>query len=202
MTFDLLFALGAAVVLGLRHATDPDHLVAVTTLTATEGGGHRAATALGAWWGLGHAITLGAVGLPLIALESTLPVWLEGGAERLVGVVIAVLALRVLLRWVRRDPDPPRIRSTRDAFGIGVLHGLAGTGAVVLVLIAALPTQWGAAAALALFAPMTAVSMAALSGAFAWAMTRPAVAPIYRVAVIPALGAFGLMFGVWYAAIA
>jgi hypothetical protein len=83
--------------------------------------------------------------------------------------------------------------------GIGVLHGLAGTGAVVVILIAALPTQLQAAAALAVFAPMTIVSMAGLSGAFAWMLARPA-APL-RVA-IPALGVFGCLFGLWYAGIA
>ena len=93
------------------------------------------------------------------------------------------------------------MRSPRQAFGIGVLHGLAGTGAVVVVLIAALPTQLEAAAALAVFAPMTIVSMAGLTGAFAWVLTRPVVAPVYRAIVIPALGAFGLLFGLWYAGI-
>ena len=55
----LAVALGIAFVLGLRHASDPDHLVAVTSLVTTEGGGGtRGATRLGAWWGLGHATTL------------------------------------------------------------------------------------------------------------------------------------------------
>ncbi len=53
----LLVALGIAFVLGLRHASDPDHLVAVTSLVAADDGGTRSATRLGAWWGLGHAAT-------------------------------------------------------------------------------------------------------------------------------------------------
>jgi hypothetical protein len=79
-----------------------------------------------------------------------------------------------------------------------MLHGLAGTGAVVLLLIAALPTQFEAVAALAVFAPMSIVSMAALTGAFAWLLTRPLVEPVYRAVLIPALGLFGLAFGAWY----
>jgi high-affinity nickel permease len=226
----LLVALGLAFVLGLRHASDPDHLVAVTSLVAAEDGDHRKAIRLGAWWGLGHAIVLLAVGLPLIALKSDLPAWLEGAAEKAVGVVIILLAGRVTLKWLRgdyrvgkhahgadadveagvhrhvhqgdhHDHHHVRVRSPRQAFGIGVLHGLAGTGAVVVVLIAALPTQLEAAAALAVFAPMTIVSMAGLTGAFAWILTRPIVAPLYRAIVIPALGAFGLLFGLWYAGI-
>ena len=91
-----------------------------------------------------------------------------------------------------------QVRSPQQAFGIGLLHGLAGTGAVVLLLIAALPTQLEAAAALAVFAPMSILSMAALTGAFAWLLTRPVVEPFYRRVLIPALGVFGVMFGLWY----
>ena len=94
------------------------------------------------------------------------------------------------------------MRSPQQAFGIGLLHGLAGTGAVVVLLIAALPTQLEAAAALAVFAPMSIVSMAGLTGCFAWLLTRPLIEPVYRAVLIPALGLFGLLFGLWYAGIA
>ena len=69
----LLVALGIAFVLGLRHASDPDHLVAVTSLVAAEDGDARSAMRLGAWWGAGHGLVLLAVGVPLIALKSELP---------------------------------------------------------------------------------------------------------------------------------
>ena len=220
----LLVALSIAFVLGLRHASDPDHLVAVTSLLAADQGDVRGATKLGAWWGLGHAATLLAVGLPLIAFKSQLPAWLEQGAEKGVGLVILVLAARVIVKWVRGDyrAGPHRhaqhdhrhlhqgegsghhhrhLRTPRQAFGIGMLHGLAGTGAVVVLLIAALPGRLEAAAALAVFAPMSIVSMALCTSAFAWVLTRPVVAPLYRTVLVPALGAFGLFFGLWYAGI-
>lgn len=217
-------ALGIALVLGLRHASDPDHLVAVTSLVAADGGDTRAATRLGAWWGIGHGLTLLVIGLPLIFFKSRLPAWLESGAEKAVGAVILLLAARVILKWVRGDyragahahsaHDRARhlrrgsgehrhrhVRSPRQAFGIGMLHGLAGTGAVVLLLIAALPTQLEAAAALAVFAPMSVASMALLTGMFAWVLTRPIVEPVYRTVLIPSLGVFALMFGAWYTGI-
>jgi high-affinity nickel permease len=223
----LLVALGVAFVLGLRHASDPDHLVAVTSLVASEQGDTRAAARLGAWWGVGHALTLVVIGLPLIAFKSELPGWLERAAETAVGIVILLLALRVLVRWSRGDfraghhehgPTGSlqrhrhlrrgggehahiHVRSPQQAFGIGLLHGLAGTGAVVLLLIAALPTRVEAAAALAVFAPMSILSMAVMTTGFAWVLTRPIVEPVYRTVLIPALGAFGLMFGLWYAGI-
>jgi hypothetical protein len=79
-----------------------------------------------------------------------------------------------------------------------MLHGLAGTGAVVLLLIAALPGQLEAAAALAVFAPVSMLSMAVCTSIFAWVLTRPVVEPIYRTVLIPALGVFALTFGSWY----
>ena len=75
----LLVALGLALVLGLRHASDPDHLVAVTSLMASDDADSRKAVRLGAWWGLGHATMLLVIGLPLIAFKSELPAWLESG---------------------------------------------------------------------------------------------------------------------------
>jgi ABC-type nickel/cobalt efflux system permease component RcnA len=227
----LLVALGLALALGLRHASDPDHLVAVTSLVAADGAGSRRAVRLGAWWGVGHAATLVLVGVPLIALKSELPAWLETGAERAVGVVIIALAARVMWKWAHGDYSAGRHRhvdagdvasgtahrhlrrgrdgehrhadprTPRQAFGIGLLHGLAGTGAVVVLLIAALPTRLEAAAALAVFAPMSIASMAALTGAFAWILTRPLIEPVYRRVLIPVLGLFGLSFGLWYAGI-
>jgi high-affinity nickel permease len=226
----LLVALGIALVLGLRHASDPDHLVAVTSLVAADRGDTRGAARLGAWWGTGHAAMLILIGLPLIFFKSALPAWLENAAEKAVGVVIVLLALRVIAKWIRGDyrstahahveeqetdvaherrfrhlrrgtgsaHQHKPVRTPRQAFGIGVLHGLAGTGAVVVLLIAALPSQLEAAAALALFAPMTVVSMVGCTSAFAWVLTRPVIEPIYRKVLIPALGLFALMFGTWY----
>ena len=194
----LLVALGVAFLLGLRHASDPDHLVAVTSLVAAEQGDVRAATRLGAWWGVGHAATLLALGLPLIALKEELPAWLERGAEAGVGLVILLLGVRLIGTWVR-PAGVARARSPRRAFGIGLLHGLAGTGAVVVLLIAAMPGRLEAAAALTVFAPMSMASMALCTSAFAWALTRPVIEPLFRTVLVPALGLFGLAFGLWYA---
>jgi hypothetical protein len=220
-------------VLGLRHASDPDHLVAVSSLVAADGGDARGAARLGAWWGLGHAAALLALGIPLIAFKSELPAWLESGAEKAIGLVIILLAARVIWKWVRGDfragrhshalapggreaatsggahrhlhhgvaGDHPHrtVRTPAQAMGIGVLHGLAGTGAVVVLLLAALPSQLEASLALAVFAPMSIVSMALCTTAFAWLLTRRVVAPLYRTVLIPAFGLFGMTFGLWYA---
>jgi ABC-type nickel/cobalt efflux system permease component RcnA len=97
-----LMAFVVALLLGLRHATDPDHLTAVSTLfLSRERGGPRRATLLGLWWGLGHALTLIAFGVPVILFRRYLPEAVQRGAETAIGLVIAGLAVRLLLRWRR-----------------------------------------------------------------------------------------------------
>jgi hypothetical protein len=68
----------------------------------------------------------------------------------------------------------------------------------VLLLIAALPSKLEASLALAVFAPMSVVSMALCTSGFAWTLSRPAIMPVYHAIVMPALGATGLLFGLWY----
>jgi len=97
-----LMALAVALLLGLRHATDPDHLTAVSTLIlSNERDGARRAGALGLAWGLGHATTLLAFGLPVVLFRKYLPETLIQGAEVAIGLVIVLLALRLLLRWAQ-----------------------------------------------------------------------------------------------------
>src|SRR5436309_9935846 len=94
----LLLVVGVALLLGLRHATDPDHLAAVTTLAATDG---RAAARLGLAWGAGHGSSLFAFGLPIVLYRAYLPEAAQQGAETAVGVMIVGLAVSLLVRWRR-----------------------------------------------------------------------------------------------------
>jgi ABC-type nickel/cobalt efflux system permease component RcnA len=211
-TLALVVVVAAA--LGLRHATDPDHLAAVTTLAA--GGRDRAARAaarLGAAWGLGHATSLFAFGLPIVVFKAYLPEPVQKAAETSVGVMIALLALWLLVRWRRglfhlhHDHGSAhahgqrrrlRTRSPLQAFGIGLVHGMGGSAGVGVLLLASIHNPVLAVGALALFAVCTAVSMAALSTA--WGLTL-ATAPMRRslAHLAPVLGTTSLAFGVWYA---
>jgi high-affinity nickel permease len=91
-----------ALLLGLRHATDPDHLTAVSTLVLSEErGGARQAGILGFAWGLGHATTIFAFGLPIVLFRAYLPDPIQRAAEVVIGLVIVALAVRLLIRWRR-----------------------------------------------------------------------------------------------------
>jgi high-affinity nickel permease len=197
--------LAVAVLLGLRHATDPDHLAAVTTLVAS--GRERAARRageLGLAWGLGHATTLFVFGLPVILLHAFLPALVQQGAETAVGLVIIYLAVRLLRRWVRGElrfhahPDAHGPRTRKAAFSIGLVHGMGGSAGVAVLLLASVHSKPLAIVSLVLLAVFTAVSMSLLSSGFGSVLVSPPVRAAFGV-VAPALGAASLTFGVWYA---
>lgn len=97
----LALVLLVALLLGLRHATDPDHLTAVSTLVLSRRHGTRRAALLGLAWGGGHALTLLAVGLPFVFAGRLLPDSVQSAAEVAIGAVIMLLAIRLLVRWRR-----------------------------------------------------------------------------------------------------
>lgn len=184
-----------AVLLGLRHATDPDHLTAVTTLVAGDAPDPRSARRLGLVWGAGHATSLFLFGVPIVLYRAYLPAALQHAAEFAVGLLIAGLAIRLLVRRHRHDRRPAR--TPAGAYGIGLLHGMGGSAGVGVLLLADIPDRAEALAALALFAAFTAVSMAIASTTFGYALSRDAV--VRRVAPMAlALGCASLAFGVWY----
>jgi ABC-type nickel/cobalt efflux system permease component RcnA len=95
-------ALMVAVLLGLRHATDPDHLTAVSALVlGDQRSGMRRAGVLGLAWGVGHAATLVVFGLPVVLFRQHLPGPVLQLAEAAIGIVIMALAVRLLVRWRR-----------------------------------------------------------------------------------------------------
>ncbi len=197
----LFVVIAVAVVLGLRHASDPDHLAAVTTLVSNGRGG---ATRLGLTWGLGHATALILLGVPIVLWKAYLPPRVEQSAEVTIGLVIIALALWLLVRWRRgafaHDHThlrvPPR-RTPWQAFAIGLVHGVGGSGGVGVLLLATIHSHMVALIALVLFAAFTAISMALLSTGFGMTLTRPGVQRSFA-RIAPALGLASLGFGLWY----
>ena len=220
----LLLVAVVAVLLGLRHATDPDHVAAVTTLVASSRErATRTAARLGLAWGLGHATTLFVFGLPIVFFRAALPDGVQRLAEAAVGVLIVCLALRLLLRWRRGSfhvhahehgdsshrhlheharshghEHPHRGRTALAAFAIGLVHGMAGSAGVGILLIAGIGSSGLAVLALGLLAAGTAVSMTMLTTGFGRALVSRPVRSAYA-ALAPALGAASLAFGIWYA---
>lgn len=174
--------------MGLRHATDADHVVAVTTLVVRQRR-PKAALTMGALWGLGHSLTIISAGAAIIAFKLTIPERTAHMLEFLVGAMLAalgalnLLGFRVGRRHEHRDDHhhhehledlqwaPGGAQAVR-ALVVGVVHGLAGSAELSLLVLAAIPATAGAAAAMAylgIFCVGTLVGMAVLSSLFGWA---------------------------------
>ena len=223
----IMLVLVVSLALGLRHATDPDHLAAVTTLIASEEEREQVkkASFMGLLWGLGHGTTLVLIGLPLVLVGRFLPEVVVQAAEVAIGLIIVLLAARLLIRWRQglfhahthvHDGDAHRhvhshaegplhehthtrpLRTPLSSYGIGLVHGIGGSGGLTLLLLSTISDKVEAAGALVLFASGTAVSMALLSTAFGLAIAGGPIARNFgRVA--PALGVLSMAFGGWYA---
>jgi cytochrome c biogenesis protein CcdA len=216
-----------SLLLGLRHASDPDHLAAVSTLIASED--HQKTTKaglMGLLWGMGHATTLVLLGLPLVLAGIVMPEPIQQVAETLIGLIIVFLAARLLLRWQRglyhahihshnggvshrhvhshghsksheHAHDVLR-RTPFSAYGVGLVHGIGGSGGLTLLLLSTISDRAEATVALLLFAAGTALSMALLSTAFGLAIAGGPISRNFE-RVAPVLGVLSMAFGTWYA---
>ena len=164
--------------LGVRHAADPDHVVAVGAIVSRQRSLWRALS-VGALWGLGHTATIITVGGAIIVFKLVVPPRLGLALEFAVGMVLVALGIANL---VRREREAPSGASGMRALGIGVLHGLAGSAAVALLVLATIPDPRWAVAYLAIFGSGTMVGMVAMTAAVA-------MPSLYATARVPRFGA-------------
>ncbi len=209
-------------VLGMRHATDPDHVIAVTTILSRE---HRlaAATRVGVVWGLGHTITVLIVGAAIIVFKIAIPARLGLAMEFAVAIVLILLGVSAAASLVRTAttrmrtgsprPDellvhahththdgaihshphvhvgdhqddndaihrdhrmPPDVlppfaarRPLLRSFAVGLVHGLAGSAAIALLVLTAIPNPLWATLYLMIFCVGTVIGMGLITTAIA-----------------------------------
>jgi hypothetical protein len=151
--------------LGMRHATDPDHVVAVTTIVSQQRSLWRAART-GVLWGIGHTTTIILVGGAIILLKvqlSAIPARVGLSLEFAVAVMLVVLGLLTLAGGERRVAD-----STARPLTVGFVHGLAGSAAVTtLPQVALIPNPLWALAYLGVFGLGTIVGMLLITASIA-----------------------------------
>ena len=218
--FDLLVSSGLGSLVGMRHALEPDHLDAMTTLVSRERSGVRAAL-LGACWGLGHTLALLIVGVLLIVLQAEMPSAAADIFELLVGVMLVALGIRAILQAVHQGSEGPmRVHRhgwlvhshpgvpahvhigtwtlARRPLLVGAVHGLAGSGALTALVLTTLPTTASRLAYITLFGLGSTIGMAALSGMLGWPMARLTTHHIMGRAVTLAVGFVSTVLGVMW----
>lgn len=170
-----LTALALGFLLGMRHATDADHVVAVATIVARE---QRVLAALrvGTLWGIGHTATILLVGGAIVLFGLVIPPELGLSLELSVAVMLVLLGVLNLL-WAAREPassaEPgassvslpgrPRLQPLL----VGSVHGLAGSAAIALLVLATLRDTAFALIYLAVFGLGSVLGMALLTSALA-----------------------------------
>ncbi len=184
----MLLLLLTAFVLGAAHAVAPDHLAAVGVFVS-KSRSTREAFAHGARWGVGHALTLTMAGFAVLFVSAEWPELLSLRAEWLVGVVLVVLGARSCWRAWRWDTAlrPQDVVHTHadgtvhthaegkphrhPLIGIGMLHGLAGSGAMAAIVpLSTGQHPWQAALWLSLFGAGTIAAMAVIAAAAGWSL--------------------------------
>lgn len=197
-----------ALVLGVRHASEPDHLVAVSTLIAARPS--RAGSAwLGALWGVGHSLALLIVGGLLLALRMRLTETLADLLELGVSAMLLVLGGRALRRAYRATQrhshaGDPHVHSTqlgawhsaRRPLLVGLVHGMAGSGALTALALAAMPSFASALVYLLAFGLGSVGGMSLVAGTAGWPLRRLAQGGSGQVALNALAGTMSLVLGV------
>lgn len=139
MYTQLISILGISFLLGMRHATDPDHLVAITTVIAKQKKGILNTALIGALWGIGHSITVTLVAIPVIIYSLVIPPSLEQIMELIVGLMLIILGILNLSGISAKMQDkltPVTIHNhPHRPLIIGLIHGLAGSAAIALLIL-------------------------------------------------------------------
>jgi hypothetical protein len=181
-------------VLGMRHATDADHVVAVATLVSREQR-PTAASKLGAMWGAGHMLTVMLVGGAIILFGLVLPPRVALSLEACVGVMLIGLGIYNLASPPEHAAAAPR--SSSQSFGVGVVHGLAGSAAIALLMLTTIRDPRWAVGYLALFGVGTIAGMTLITSAMALPLVFAARADRLRAALPRAAGVLSVAFGVF-----
>jgi len=128
--FSAASVLALGFLLGMRHALDPDHVVAVSTIVSEQRSLTRASR-VGALWGIGHTSTILLLGGAILLLRLTIPPRLGLAMEFVVAVMLVVLGVRNLRR---ERPDAPAPSAVRP-LAVGFVHGLAGSAFVAMLVL-------------------------------------------------------------------
>lgn len=204
---------GLGTLLGMRHALEPDHLAALSTLLTGERDTRKAAW-LGAYWGLGHTLTLLAAGTLLVTLRAAMPAL----ASDLLACAVALLligfgfrAIHVSGSSVPTGPTHTHMQGPAAASAatgpwtlmkrpllVGAVHGLAGSGALTALVMATIPSTAARLAYLALFGLGSTLGMAALSGLLGWPIARVGTHGIVARGVSLVVGCVSIVLGLYW----
>ena len=217
-----LVTLALGFLLGMEHALDADHVVAVSTMVSR----HRSlvrSSLVGIFWGLGHTATLFLVGVVVILLKVRIPERLALSMEFVVGIVLVALGASILWGFLRRrvhahihrhegemhvhfhshaggahhDHEHPSAGYGRSVV-VGMIHGLAGSAALMLLILATIRDPLVALMYILVFGAGSILGMLGISAVLGvpFVLTAERFAGIHRTLRMAA-GTASILYGAW-----
>jgi hypothetical protein len=185
-------------VLGLKHATDADHVVAVTTFVSEQKTLTRSCW-IGAFWGAGHTLSLAIAGIAVFLLKVNIPKWLEIRLEFGVAVMLVLLGARVLYKtWKQKVELHRHPHSHLRPLLVGMVHGAAGSGALMLLVVSTIRSSVEAVLYIGVFGVGSVAGMLLVSALLAFPIRWVARRAGSRHQPVQILaGVFSCLFGVW-----
>jgi hypothetical protein len=202
--------LAFGVLLGIKHAIEPDHIVAVSTLSSRTRN-VKLSSLSGLFWGVGHSLTVVLIGLITVIVGKAIPareaMYLELGVAAML-IFLGVTSIYGSLRnkafhqggfGDQSDLARDRNRFFLKSLAVGFVHGMAGSAAILLLTLTAVDTVWGGFMYLMMFAAGSIVGMVLFSTVLGASISFGASKfDIHKPAVIIA-GAISILFGIYYA---
>lgn len=210
MDVTLYSVLGLGFILGIRHAMEPDHVIAVSTIASQSKKLWQASLA-GVYWGIGHTATLFIIGIILIMMKNDIPEKWSLTLEFLVGIMLVYLGIISMLS-IRKTREHSHHHKHGDIHNpgivkkapyykslfIGFVHGLAGSAAMVLLTMSTVHSVWQGALYILVFGLGTVTGMLI----FTTIIGIPFILSMKRVvstrALIFTTGAVSIIFGFYY----
>ncbi|PWK15892.1 urease accessory protein UreH [Tumebacillus permanentifrigoris] len=202
MHLDVMSILAIGFLMGIRHAIEPDHVIAVSTIASASKSLWRSSLA-GVFWGIGHTATLFVVGLVLIVFQAHVPERWSLSLEFLVGIMLVVLGANSLRASKAQYEDGSQVAihpatSYRRSTLVGFVHGLAGSAALAVLTMTTVSNVWGAMAYIFVFGAGTVLGMliftTALGVPFVWSRRVPRLPERLGICT----GLVSTVFGMYY----
>lgn len=232
-SLSVLAVLGIGLVFGLKHATEVDHVVAVSTIVSQHKNVFHSAL-IGALWGAGHTVSLLVIAAIVLSLRVAIPERVSGLLELGVAVMIIALGISALRRALRKNAEVHMHQHSHDGLShthvhfhehetkhapvsnahhshavsrlgwkpvlIGMMHGLAGSGALTLLVLTQISSPWIGFSYVATFGFGSIVGMLLMSGLIGlpFALTSRKLTHVHQgIQTLAAVLSIG--FGIWYA---
>ena len=232
-SLSIMAVLGIGLVFGLKHATEVDHVVAISTIVSRHKNVFHSAL-VGALWGAGHTASLLIVAAVVLTLRVTIPERVSGWFELGVAIMIIALGISALRRTLRKNAHVHVHQHNHDGLShthihfhenetrhepalqsqhshalshlgwkpllIGMMHGLAGSGALTLLVLTQISSSWVGFFYVATFGLGSILGMLLMSGLIGLPFALGSRKLTHLHQGLQTLAAvFSICFGIWYA---